>query len=242
MKPDTVQTAAGTPLTAVTAPEMAAVDRVAVEEFGIALRQMMEHAGRNLAWHLRDTRTGPVVVLAGNGGNGGGGLCAARHLANREIPVSVVLDRPPDKLDGAARTQYDTLAAMDVQVDHGVDALTTCDASTVVDALVGYGLDGPLRGIAEELVEEIDETDTTVVSLDVPSGLDATTGDRAGSAIEPTRTLTLALPKTGLAEVSGELYLADIGIPAGVYHSLDIPYSNPFGERYWERIVPQTAE
>ena len=130
MDVNTFQTTTGTPMTAVTAPEMAAVDRVAVDEFGIALLQMMENAGRNLAGHIRDTHTGPVVVLAGNGGNGGGGLCAARHLANRDIPVSIVLDHHPDELVGAARTQYETLASMGVPVDYGVDALTTQDVGT----------------------------------------------------------------------------------------------------------------
>jgi len=240
MEVNTFQTATGTPLTAVTPSEMAAVDRVAVDEFGIALLQMMENAGRNLAWHIREMHTGSVVVLAGNGGNGGGGLCAARHLTNRAIPVSIILDRHPDELDGAARTQYETLASMGVPVDHGVDALSNQDVGTAVDALVGYGLDGPVRGTAADLVEQVNERDTTVVSLDVPSGLDSTSGKRTGRSIEPTRVVTLALPKTVLSEVKTDLYLADIGIPAGVYESLDIPYSNPFERRYWARVVLKT--
>jgi len=237
MQPNAFQTTTGTSVTAVTTSEMVAVDRVAVDEFGISLLQMMENAGRNLAWHVRDMRTRPVTVLAGNGGNGGGGLCAARHLANRDIPISVVLDRRPDKLDGAARTQYETLAAMDVPVNHGVDALITQDVSTVVDSLVGYGLDGPIRGTAAELVETLNETSATVVSLDVPSGIDATTGTQPGPCIKPTRVVTLALPKTGLSEVKTDLYLADIGIPAAVYESLDIQYSNPFDYSYWVALT-----
>ncbi|ELZ21103.1 sugar kinase [Halosimplex carlsbadense 2-9-1] len=211
---------------------MREIDRVAVEEFGVSLLQMMENAGRNLARHVRESGPEPVVVLAGNGGNGGGGLCAARHLANRELDVSVVLDRSPDGLDGAARTQYETLATMGVRVDTGVDALVDREAETVVDALVGYGLDGPLRGIAGELVTEVDGLDTTVVSLDVPSGMVATTGERPGPSVDPDRVLTLALPKTGLSEIDCDLSLGDIAIPAGVYHSLDIPYSNPFEDEY----------
>jgi NAD(P)H-hydrate epimerase len=113
------RTGTGRQVPAVTAAEMREVDRVAVEEFGVSLQQMMENAGRNLARHVREVGAGPVVVLAGNGGNGGGGLCAARHLVNREIEVSVVLDRPPERLDGAPRRQYETLATMDVPVDDG---------------------------------------------------------------------------------------------------------------------------
>lgn len=230
------QTADGQSVTAVTAAEMREIDRVAVEEFGVTLLQMMENAGRNLAWHVRQVAAGPIVVLAGSGGNGGGGLCSARHLANRGKPVSVVLDRPPAQLEGAARTQYETLDAMSVPVENGVGALLDREADIVVDALVGYGLAGQLRGSAATLVDAVDDLDATVVSLDVPSGLDATTGERPGSAVRPDRVVTLALPKTGLAAHPGELFLADIAIPAGVFRSLDLTYSNPF-EEYWVRLT-----
>jgi NAD(P)H-hydrate epimerase len=226
------RTETGQQVTAVTAAEMREVDRVAVEEFGLSLLQMMENAGRNLASLVRETGSGPVVVLAGNGGNGGGGLSAARHLANRDVDVSVVLDRSPDGLDGAARTQYETLAAMGVPVDDGAAALAGRDPKTVVDALVGYGLEGALRGTAGELVTEVEAVDATVVSLDVPSGMVATTGKRPGPAVEPDHVLTLALPKTGLLECRGDLSLGDIAIPSGVYHSLDVPYANPFDTAY----------
>lgn len=73
------------------------------------------------------------------------------------------------------------------------------DASLIVDALVGYGLDGALREPARTVVEEVNELPATVVSLDVPSGVDATTGERAGVAVEADHVVTLALPKTGLA-------------------------------------------
>jgi len=86
---------------------MAAVARVPVDESSMSLLQMMENAGRDLAWHVRDIRTRPVGVLAGNGDSGGGGLCAARHLlADCDVPVSVVLDRRPAELDGALLATY----------------------------------------------------------------------------------------------------------------------------------------
>ncbi|QGA84076.1 NAD(P)H-hydrate epimerase [Halomicrobium sp. LC1Hm] len=233
MDTDAFQTPTGRSVTAVTAEEMRAVDGVAVDDFGISLLQMMEHAGRNLAAVVRADEPDSVVVLAGNGGNGGGGLCAARHLANRNVPVSVVLDRPPEGLDGAARTQYETLAAMGVSVDSGETALDQSASVTVVDALIGYGLDGALKGTAADLVERVGDGDTHVVSLDVPSGVNATTGERAGPAVDPDRVVTLALPKTGLTGLDARVTLADIGIPAGVYASLDIPYSTPFDDEYW---------
>lgn len=233
MDQDTFETADGRTVTAVTAEEMRAVDRVAVEDVGVDLLQMMEHAGRTLASALRETRhaAAPVVVLAGNGGNGGGGMAAARHLANHGTPVRVVLDREPADLAGAAAHQHATLAEMGVPVGVGPSSLPG-GCGVVADALVGYGLSGPVRGTARELVEWTSDVSAPVVSLDVPTGVDATSGEPPGGAVDPTRTLTLALPKTGLAAASGALELADIGIPPTVYDRLDIPYDSPFDSEY----------
>ena len=75
-----------------------------------------------------------------------------------------------------------------------------------------------------------------MLSLDVPSGLDATTGEALGPVVRPERTLTLALPKTGLQRVPGELYVADIGIPPEVFHHLGLSLGPIFKERYWVRL------
>ena len=228
------RTSDGRAVTAVTAEEMRAVDRVAVEDVGLALKQMMENAGRNLAAHARELRStdGDVFVLAGDGGNGGGGMACARHLANRDISVSVVLDREPADLSGAAAQQHAVLLAMGVPVGVGPDAVPG-DPALVVDALVGYGLSGPLGGVAADLVPTTADADS-VLSLDVPTGRDATTGAEPGAAVAPDRVLTLALPKTGLAGGDWDLWLADIAIPTTVYDRLAIPYSGPFGECWVE--------
>lgn len=232
-------TADGEPVPAVTAAEMRAVDRVAVETFGLGLLQMMENAGRNLASVVREARSGPVTVLAGSGGNGGGGLCCARHLENRELSVSVVLDRDPAELEGAARAQYETLSAMDVPIEVGTAALESADPAALVDALVGYGLDGALRGQAADLARVTAKRECPVVSLDVPSGMNATTGAVVGPAVDPDQVVTLALPKTGLTETGAALRLADISIPAGVFEQLDSPYTSPFDDSYTVEIRRQ---
>lgn len=209
---------------------MRAVDRVAVEEVGLELLQMMENAGRNLAEAVR-TRTDadePVVVLVGSGGNGGGGLACGRHLANHGQPVSVVLDRPPEQLSGAPATQYRVLDAMDVSVGVGPDAVPP--EGTVVDALVGYSLSGPLRGRAADIVDVVGGRQ--VVSLDVPTGRNATTGEEPGPAVTPDAVVTLALPKTGLVGLDCTLLLADITIPAVVYDRLDISAGGLFDGEY----------
>lgn len=229
-------TATGREIRAVTAAEMRAVDRIAVEEVGLQLIQMMENAGRALAWHARDLRTGPVAVVAGNGGNGGGGMVCARHLANRGVPVQVVLDRAPDDLTGAAAHQHQILAEMAVPVTTSEPSLETVADSVVVDALVGYGLSGTVRPPASTLIERMNDRSAQVLSLDVPSGRDATTGEPLGATVRPDRTVTLALPKTGLDAVPGEVFVADIGIPATVYERLDIAYDCPFDDHDWLRL------
>ena len=225
---------------AVTADQMREVDRIAVEEFGLGILQMMENAGRNLALNVMDmldSATGEVTVLAGAGGNGGGGLCCARHLHNRGFKVWVVLDRDPRMLRGAAANQLNILQAAGLQPADPTQASELMRRSQiVVDALIGYSLRGAPQGKAAELIDLCNRHAARALSLDVPSGLDATTGATPGLVVHPERTLTLALPKTGLHSVAGDLYLADIGIPPEVYHRIGLSLEPPFGKRYWIRL------
>lgn len=240
MAPAAFVTADGRPVPAVTAAEMRTVDRIAVEDVGLSLLMMMEHAGRGLAETVEaHAPDGPVAVLAGGGGNSGGGLCAARHLANHGREVDVCLDRDPGGLADAPARQYRVLG--DAVPDRSADApAAVADAAAVVDALVGYSLEGPPRGRVAELVGLLDEWDGTVVSLDVPTGLDATTGERPGASVRPDVTVTLALPKTGLEAVDGELWLADLGIPSRVFLGAGVDYASPFVGDDW-RVTLEPA-
>jgi NAD(P)H-hydrate epimerase len=204
---------------ALTADQMREVDRVMVEDLHIELVQMMENAGRNLA-DLALSRFAPrsVSVLAGPGGNGGGGLVAARHLANRGCQVRVVF-ADPGRLAPVPAHQADILARMAVTV-----ASKPPPSDLHIDALVGYSLQGDPTGPTAELIEWANAQPVPILSLDTPSGLDVTTGAPAAPTVAATATLTLALPKVGLlgaAEV-GELYLADISVPPSVYARLGI--------------------
>ena len=239
---------------AVTAEQMREVDRLATEEFGLGILQMMENAGRNLAGNamemldgpstgLRTRARGEVTVLAGSGGNGGGGLCCARHLHNRGFTVWVVLSKEPATLTGAAANQLHILQAAGVGAcfKHAPARAEEVirRAQVVVDALIGYSLRGSVRGRVAELIDLCNQHAARVLSLDVPSGLDATTGEAAGVVVRPERTLTLALPKTGLRGVPGELYLADIGIPPELYQWLGLSFEPPFGRRHWVHLEEQ---
>lgn len=227
--------------------QMERIDQLAMEEYRIDLLSMMENAGRGLAHvirgHNENIRRGEegtdfpesAVILAGGGNNGGGGLVAARHLANRGVDISIVLDRSPSDLDGAVAQHTETAFALDCPV-HRVpesDAKSTLqpvleDADLLVDAIVGYGLDGPLRGPAKTLVSVVNSVDRPIVSLDVPTGLDATTGEVLGSVVDTDVVVTLALPKLGLESVAATLFLVDIGLPPALYDHLSLDYRNPF--------------
>ena len=226
---------------AITAAQMREVDRIAVEEFGLSILQMMENAGRNLAENvidMLDSARGEVTVLAGAGGNGGGGLCCARHLHNRGFKVWVVLDRDPSMLREAAANQLNILQAAGLQPADPTKASELMRRSQiVVDALIGYSLRGAPQGKAAALIDLCNQHAARVLSLDVPSGLHATTGAAPGLMVRPERTLTLALPKSGLTNVEGELCLADIGIPPEVYHRLGLSFEPPFEKDYWIRLV-----
>ncbi len=220
----TFQTEDGITVPAVTADQMRQIDRIAVEEFGLGILQMMENAGRSLAGNVMDMLSearGEVTVLAGPGGNGGGGLACARHLHNHGFQVWLVLDRQARRLGGVATQQLRVLQAAGLQPAAYAEADQLVHRSAiVVDALIGYSLRGAPRSRTAELIDLCNRSARRVLALDVPSGLDATTGEMPGVVVQPERTLTLALPKTGLQWVGGELYLADIGIPAAVYHRL----------------------
>lgn len=239
----------GITVPAVTTQQMIEVDRVAIEETGPNLFQMMENAGRNLALqalaclqgHWQDAN---IVVLAGSGGNGGGGICAARHLANRGAHVHLCLSSP-DRLKAVPQWQHHIFQATPGQEISPSDLMATNrPIDLILDALIGYSLQAAPRGTALELIEWANQTHAPILSLDTPSGVDATTGTTAGAYIQARWTMTLALPKTGLLpEKTGELWLADIGIPSGAYtwESLQLPYTPPFGERYRIPLLPEVT-
>jgi NAD(P)H-hydrate epimerase len=222
---------------AVTEDQMREVDRIAMKDFGLGVLQMMENAGRNLALNVMDmlgSHTGEVTILAGSGGNGGGGICCARHLHNRGFKVHLILDRDSNALRGSALAQFRILEKAGLGVAKPDDAEQLLkEAEIVIDALIGYSLRGAPKGKTAELISLSNQNAARVLSLDLPSGMNATTGETPGVVIRPERTLTLALPKTGLRHLDGELYLADIGIPPEVYHPLDIHFEPFFGDQYW---------
>jgi NAD(P)H-hydrate epimerase len=246
MTTETFVTDAGVTVPAVTTDQMREVDRVAIEEVGPNLYQMMENAGRNLALTVLETlganwTSTPITVLAGTGGNGGGGICAARHLANRGADVTVAIT-DPQGLTSVPNEQLEVYGGTPGKLAD-LAALDTLRPGLVVDAIIGYSLSGAPRGVARRMIEWIGDQPAPVLSLDVPSGIDSTTGEAHGVHVRAAVTLTLALPKTGLdAATVGELWLADIGIPREVYRrvGIDVP-TGVFGNRFRVAVRPAQA-
>jgi len=211
-----------------TAKEMERLDEVAVAH-GLEIRQMMELAGYHMVAVFRSEQIpseAKIVVACGTGNKGGDGLSAARHLINNGWQhVSVVYAGNELKHDSEHHRHL--LQQMSVPEVVYLDDSDTAhawvaDADVVIDSLIGYHLDGAPRGAFADLVSAINACHSTVIAYDLPSGIDATTGDAAGSAIYATATLTLALPKQLFLHADGQrhtgrLYLADIGIPAFLY-------------------------
>jgi NAD(P)H-hydrate epimerase len=245
-------TDSSTPVSAVTPEEMTEMDRIAVEETGPNIYQMMENAGRNLA-ELVLERVGcaePIVVFAGIGGNGGGGICAARHIANHGAQVSLVVLHPNDLRPVPAwqRTVYRSTGGAEMSVDslytiNGAGGLPPDTQITVIDAMLGYNARGALHDAEARAAEWIacrqGEGDCRVISLDLPSGVNALTGVSVAGAVKADVILTLALPKTGLKPILTlgaspppvpELVLADLGIPQSVYAAIHT--ERPFAGRY----------
>ena len=232
---------------AITADRMREVDRLMTEVYHITLDQMMENAGRNLADLATEIlyRKRPkkhdyyVVVACGTGNNGGGGMVAARFLSNRNLNVTVVLAGHENKLKPGPYERWKTVRRLPVStiVANSSDSLGVFrDTDLIIDAIIGYGLNGKPRGIPAHVIREIMTIQNgDILSLDVPSGLDSTDGSWNKPCIHADSTMTLALPKKGLLSpvahrVVGDLYLADIGVPPSLYKHLGLPSLPLFSE------------
>lgn len=218
---------------------MLAADRAATDHVGLSLLQMMENAGHQLAELTRLTLGGTVrgrsiVVLAGTGNNAGGGMVAARRLAGWNADVCVIFARPLLRLRPGPCAQVEPLLAAGVRTavaghdrSHPEIAGEIMRSDAVIDALIGYSLHGPPDEAFQPLIGMASLGHGPVISLDIPSGIDASSGERPGSAVSADATLALALPKRGMSlgegrRFSGVGFLADIGLPASILEELGI--------------------
>jgi ADP-dependent NAD(P)H-hydrate dehydratase / NAD(P)H-hydrate epimerase len=214
------------------AEAMRAVDRWAIEQRGVPGLDLMERAGAAVARAVEQLDpVGHVAVVCGKGNNGGDGLVVARLLRHAGRAVTVLCVAPPAQYAGDAATNLERLPGpAPVRLDGtpwdapaGGSAHESADpfaASVVVDALLGTGFAGAPRGDVKEAIELIERSRAPVVCVDVPSGVDASSGVVAGAAVHAASTVSFQAAKPGLwvrpgKDHAGEVAVADIGIPRG---------------------------
>ena len=218
----------------VTGAQMAAVDRAMADVCGLDLLQVMEIAGRAVAIAVRHLQPcGSVAVLCGSGGNGGDGFVCARYLAGWGYSVRCWLSKPDTDLRGLAAHNMRICQKLGISISSSEIPIDLSTADLIVDGLFGFGLSAAPSGRAAELIEAANRASSSVFAIDIPSGIDATTGASLGHAIVARTTVTLGLPKSGLLRGrgpahAGEVIVADIGIPQKAFVSVGIPLTDRF--------------
>lgn len=221
-----------TPSSALSRVQARAIDRIAADEFHMPTIVLMEHAARALADAVVETcrrlDTPHVLIAVGPGNNGGDGLAAARLIHNAGLDPLIAMLAPPTA--GDALAQWRIVQAMDLRVMAWREAVASDMLAhspvVVLDAIFGTGLSRPPEGEAASLIELINTLHDAsplnyVIAADIPSGLDADTGEPLGLAVTADHTITFAAPKLGFtnpdsARYTGRVSVADIGIPTAI--------------------------
>jgi len=212
-----------------TASAMKEVDRTAIEEMGIPSLHLMENAGeaitRNLLLEGAVEPGDAVTILCGKGNNGGDGMVVGRLLRRMGWNPRVVLLAPPEAISGDAAVQFRRLRSHRVawEVLDGEESLPDLahrleDTDVVIDAVLGTGIRGAVRGTAAKVIELVNGCGAVVAAVDIPSGLSGDAFGVAGPAIQADLTVTLAFAKPCLftpeaGDLCGHVIVADIGIP-----------------------------
>lgn len=213
----------------VTTAEMRRIEQVAIEEYGIPSIVLMENAGvevvRQMESIMGSLYNKKISIFAGTGNNGGDGYVVARHLYNKGAKVKVFL------IGTTAAVKKDALLNLQIITNMGIDVLEVTSehdwdnvkiamtfTDFLLDALLGVGFTGQLKNLMYQVVESINKSNKQIIAIDVPSGVDADTGQIRGMAVKANHTISFSLPKQGLllypgASFVGDLHVADIGIP-----------------------------
>lgn len=214
----------------VTVKQIQDLEKQAIEDIGISSIVLMENAGRLVAIEvirmLHKKRNCPVSVICGTGNNGGDGFVVARYLINAGIRADVILVGQASNLKGDALTNYTILKNIKhpiVEVGEVNDIVhqKIGSAKVIVDALFGIGLNRNIKNPILSFIKLINSSAGKTVSVDVPSGLDATTGKILGTCVKAELTVTFSIFKQGFkrcdgAKVTGKVKTADVGIPIGL--------------------------
>jgi len=226
-----------TSLPLVTASESRQFDQLA-EQAGLPSLVLMENASLRLAevlqQHFELDPPKRIVVVCGRGNNGGDGMALARHLHNIGFQVQVFLLADPNELKGDAATNYKVAVNFGVpiqpvtaqsELSQLIEPLKSADL--VVDALLGTGITGEVRGLYAEVIPLLNETAPRILSVDIPSGINSDTGEVCGVAVRADATVTLGAIKLGLvlfpgADYAGDLFVGSLGVPDSLLADIGI--------------------
>jgi hydroxyethylthiazole kinase-like uncharacterized protein yjeF len=222
----------------VTADQMKTLDRRTIHERGVPGIDLMENAGKGatevILRRFPNLPRKRVAIIAGKGNNGGDAFVIARHLINRDLEVNIFLLAENKAVKGDAKTNLDILTKDGIEVRELVtlrefesirDDLLSHDL--FIEGILGTGLASEVKGYYREVISTLNATGKPIVAIDIPSGLDATSGKPLGTCIKAAFTPTFGLPKVGQlihpgVEFVGELEVIDIGIPGDLIEEEDI--------------------
>ena len=215
------------------------LDRQAIEEFGVPALVLMENAGRGAAELLMALGIrGPVALCCGKGNNGGDGLVMARHLDNHDVEVAVHLFARPQDLSAEAAVHWRivekagirALVWPDAALDEVKLARELARAEWIVDALFGTGLQGAVRPPFDRIIAAINAAPARVLAVDIPTGLDADTGEPKGPTIRADHTATFVASKKGFENLAARHWL-------GTLHVVDIESAEVLRRRISTRLM-----
>lgn len=239
---------------AVTPTQMGEIDKFAITEIGIPGMVLMENAGicvlREIEKDIDCIKGKTICILAGKGNNGGDAFVIARHLYNRGAKVLVFILAKKADIKGDAKTNLDILNKVGIKsieileerdLDHSKKYISNCDM--IVDGIFGTGIKGNIPYLISETINFINEKNIPVISVDIPSGIDGETGKILGTCFKAYKTVTFSYAKTGLfvhpaVEYTGEIVVADIGIPKNVLDKFDIK-NHIIDESMVKDIIPK---
>lgn len=231
--------------------QMRLIDQKAMEEIGMPGIVLMENAGKVVFDEIlkMKERFDRVIILAGPGNNGGDGFVIARHLHNVKIPVRVFIVGKANHVEGDALSNLNILKKLSIPIDEVFDGggfvkleKSIRQGALLVDAIFGTGLTKQVHGIFSEVIDLVNEMADYVLSVDIPSGIDADTGKIMGTAIRADKTIALVIPKIGNimypgSDYNGELLVKGIGVPDLVIDSTRVQY-NIITDEVIERMIP----
>ncbi len=211
--------------------EMRALDRTAIEKFGIVEELLMENAGQAVYFVLLKElgfKDKKFLVFCGLGNNGGDGFAVARKIHSSGGAVKVFILGDPSRFKGAAKVNHDIVSRLPIEVRQlqSIEAIKMdvahCDG--IVDAMLGTGLTRDVEGLYRDVIELINQSGKTVFSVDIPSGVHGDTGKVMGIAVKADYTVTFGLPKIGNMlfpgyDLCGKLYVSHISFPPSMYNA-----------------------